>query len=125
MTIIDFPHEMSADAELRTTTAHAALDEQSAAHRFALPRRFDVHQIDVVIDEVLRLGAEQRAVEVDGSFVEMIDLVALETLSQLVDDVSVRVASPSVALRVTAEYTGHDVVTACFVDDELELAEVA
>lgn len=98
--------------------SHQAEIERSTDRRrvlnYTLPVRFDVHQIDRVGAELDELS-HHHAVEVDGSQVEMIDLSALETLGRLAADrPSLRIVQPSVALRATADYTGHRRVSAAF-----------
>ena len=94
-------------AEARVSD-HAVSRRSIAAYR--LPRRFDVHQVERVTEEISALGADT---PIDGTDVEMIDLSALAALDELVDaHAELRFVTPSVALRATMTYTGHDRLTA-------------
>ena len=82
---------------------------------YAFPRRFDIHQVARVTEDLAgqaRLAAE---VVIDGSQVEMIDLAAITALETLMDaHAGLRIAAPSVALRATITYTGHDRLAVLF-----------
>ena len=81
-----------------------------AAYR--LPRRFDVHQVERVTADISAL-APGAPLSIDGTDVEMIDLSALAALDELIEiHDSMRFVAPSVALRATMAYTGHDRLTA-------------
>jgi hypothetical protein len=124
MSIIEFPPEPRTHTRTgpTPTTEPVLVDTPNNHHRSALPRRFDVHQIDTIVDELRLLGATGEPVELDGSSIEMIDLAALEALAQLVDELCIWISSPSVALRATARFTGHVSVAACFADLSQESA---
>ena len=94
---------------MTTTLTHlpntATTADTCTAYR--LLRRFDVHQVERVSTELMRLGADQ-PVSVNGVDVEMIDGCALAALDELVDGhVDLRFVDSSVALRATMSYTGH------------------
>jgi hypothetical protein len=90
-----------------------ALSRRSIA-AYRLPRRFDVHQVERVTAEISALGADAL---IDGHDVEMIDLRALACLEKLADaQAGLRFVEPSVALRATMAYTGHErLVARCTV----------
>jgi anti-anti-sigma regulatory factor len=82
-------------------------------HTYPLPRRFDVHQVERVTTELAGLIEADDRVALDGTDVEMIDLSALAALGELAsDNARLRFVNPSVALRATMAYTGHDLLTA-------------
>jgi hypothetical protein len=90
---------------------------------YSLPRRFDVHQVERVRTELGGLAHSGATVGVDGSMVEMIDLAALAALHGLVTDhTGIRLERPSVALRATIDFTGHDRVAAALSLDSLSEA---
>jgi hypothetical protein len=79
---------------------------------YRLPRRFDVHQVERVTADISAL-APGAPLSIDGTDVEMIDLSALAALDELADvHDDMRFVAPSVALRATMAYTGHDRLTA-------------
>jgi len=87
---------------------HGVTPRSISAYR--LPRRFDVHQVEQVTADITALGA---GTLIDGTEVEMIDLIALAALDDLVDArPELRFVEPSVALRATMAFTGHDRLTA-------------
>ena len=102
-------------ANTRTQARVSGIDpgrRSIAAYR--LPRRFDVHQVERVTAEISALGAD---VLIDGHDVEMIDLRGLACLEKFADaHAGLRFVQPSVALRATMVYTGHDrLVARCTV----------
>jgi len=89
----------------------------SGGHRrpVILPPRFDVYRVaDVLgrLDSELAFGDDVR---IDGSQVQMIDLAAIESLRALLGQhPGLRIERPSVALRVTVEFTRADAVAESF-----------
>ena len=82
---------------------------------YALPWRFDIHQVDRVTGDLADQAAIASEIVIDGSQVEMIDLAAITSLEALMDaHAGLRIAAPSVALRATITYTGHDRLAALF-----------
>lgn len=85
-----------------------------------LPVRFDVHQIGRVMAELTQRDAAPLPIDVDGSAVEMIDLAALDALDELAAITPLWIVDPSVALRLTIEYTGRErLLDRCIVDSIL------
>lgn len=126
MTIID--NSTTNELEHRSTATSNTLDVVAPVvpiHRIVrLPQRFDVHQVDAVLDELRSHTESSTTADIDGSLVEMIDLAALRSLEAAIADQQIRIVEPSVALRMTAEYTGHALASACFAIGH-ELGEVA
>ena len=89
----------------------------SGQHRrpVILPPRFDIYRVAEVLgrlDRELALGDDAR---IDGSQVQMIDLAAIESMRALLEQhPEVRIKRPSVALRVTVEFTRADAVADSF-----------
>ena len=109
MSIIDLPRPAA-------LTHERPRPEATAPSRSArLPRRFDVHRIDEVLDGLRRLGGDGAAVVVDGADVEMIDLAALESLEVAAEELPLAIAGASVALRATIRFTGRTGLEALLV----------
>ena len=83
---------------------------KNTAATIALPRRFDVHEVDHVIS-TLRAHTGHRVV-VDGAHVEMIDMAALDALAMVATLSTLTIEAPSVALEATVRYAGSDNVVA-------------
>ena len=88
-----------------------------------LPHRFDVHEVIRMTASIEWLAEHGRPVSIGGAAVEMIDLAALDALTACAASIDIRIVDASVALLVTAKFTGHDaVVRCCDVGQFLEVA---
>jgi anti-anti-sigma regulatory factor len=88
-----------------------------------LPHRFDVHEVIRMTASIEGLAEHGRSVSIGGSAVEMIDCAALAALTACAVSIDIRIVDASVALLVTAKFTGHDaVVSCCDVGQFLEVA---
>ncbi len=107
----DRPSELAEDADGR----HRA--------RAFLPPRFDVHRVADVLGQLERQLELGHHVVIDGSRVQMIDQAAVQATSRLLEQhPGLRIEQPSVALRVTVEFTDARIVAASFGFDALQEA---
>ncbi|MFT4864372.1 MAG: hypothetical protein ACI9CV_000174 [Ilumatobacter sp.] len=86
-----------------------------------LPHRFDVHEVIRMTALIESLAEHGRPVSIGGAEVEMIDLAALAALTACALSIDIRIVDASVALFVTAKFTGHHAVVTCCCDDNQPL----
>lgn len=73
-----------------------------------LPRRFDIHEASQLNALLGGAGALGQQTVVDGSLVEMIDLAAIEALTNIAMTGELAIEAPSVALEATIRYAADE-----------------